>query len=209
MEEKIRRIVREFHACPLNGTDYVTYAMKERVRRVGKPDLEVPFYVGQTGDLGKRSLQHFKCGGQPTKDTASVYWRMYQIMRDYRIPVFEILERTQTLSASLLSESKWVHKFIGDGFQIYNQWDEHRPGKFSGSVPAKRLWGATLRQALMDNLRLSVACPKCGFQLELPLESIATVAPLDIQLLELRKTFRCPRCDETACLRLASYAEGK
>jgi hypothetical protein len=207
LEIKIRRQIRQLKACPLNGTDYVTYVIKDRVREVGKADVEVPFYVGQTSDLGRRALEHFKAGGWPTTDEASVYWRMYQILAAYRMPVFDILERTPTLATSLLSESSWVQRFISEGYVIWNQWSEHRPGKFAGVVPSKRLWTFTLREALMDDLRLSIGCRACGHVLDLPLEAVAQVAPLSSRLCDIRNRFRCPNCGAARCLRLSAFSE--
>jgi hypothetical protein len=208
LETKIMRYIGELNSCPLNGTDYVTYAIKERIRSVGLPDHELPFYVEQTSNLGRRALEHFKEGAWPTTDRRSVYWRMHQILKAYRVPVFEVLERTTTLTSSLRSESTWVQRFIEEGHAITNQWTEHKPGKFDGRVPAKRIWAFTLRQALLDGVSLAIDCKKCGCSLDLPLEDVANVARLQTTLHELRSTFRCPQCGATPCLRVDYCPDG-
>ena len=205
LESRINRYIAELKTCPLSGTDYVTYAIIERIRAVGQSDRQLPFYVGQTSNLARRARQHFKAGGQPTKDSVSVYGRMYRIMQSFQMPQFEILERKATLAASLLSESMWVQRMRAQGHAVTNQWAEHQPGKFKGSVPAKRLWGCTLRQALIDNLQLSISCQQCGNTLPLPLEQIAAIVLLTTTLQEIRSGFCCPQCQAVPCLKVSAF----
>lgn len=179
---------------------YVTYAIKEPLSIRRHADDGIPFYVGQTSNLARRARQHLLRGGAPTNDQESVYWHIYRLLATDRIPRFVVLERTTTLASALESETRWVQRFLEQGYVLANQWSEHKAGKTKAVVPTKRLWAFTLAEALADDLKLRIACRRCKTCLLLPLGTLIEVASPTTKLQDLRRTVSCPNCGFVPCL---------
>ncbi len=87
------------------------------------PRNEQPFYVGQTVDLERRKIEHFKI----TPDTRKPYKkRLSEIIAAGFTPVFLIVDEQETLAASLRSETEWVKKIAARGMVPMNRTREHR-----------------------------------------------------------------------------------
>jgi hypothetical protein len=119
------------------------------------------------------------------------------------MPRFVVLERTTTRASALESETKWVQRFLEQGYVLANQWSEHKAGKKKAVVPSNRLWAFTLAEALADDLKLQIACCRCKTCLLLPLGTVMGAASPTTKLQDLRRTVSCPNCAFVPCLEVS------
>lgn len=153
-------------AALANKDAYVIYAIRDPTRSDiirGHPHGP-PVYVGQTGELRTRVENHMRDGGGGSTDNGCKTGRLKQIIDQWHVPKFEILDRAPTRLTSLIAETVWARRFVWLGYELANQWPEHRTTERPeglASVPRERLWDFTIRNALEDEVRLTLECRRC------------------------------------------------
>lgn len=161
LQAKIRAEVRRIAALAKDG--YVIYAVRDPtlidVIR-GHPDGPA-VYVGQTRELRTRADNHMRDGGGGSMDSGCKTGRLKQIIDQWRVPKFEILDTAPTHLTSLIAETVWARRYVWLGYELANRWAEHRTKERPAglaSVPPERLWDFTAANALEDEVRLTLKC---------------------------------------------------
>lgn len=88
------------------------------------PKDDNPFYVGQTGDMGRRKANHIRSASPQSQ--RRVGKRLAEILAREEAPVFKIVQHCATEQESLIAESEWVKRCSQRGYELCNRWREHR-----------------------------------------------------------------------------------
>jgi hypothetical protein len=175
--------------APTDG--YVIYAIRDPTKTDvirAHPDGP-PVYVGQTGELRTRADNHMRDGGGGSTDSGCKTGRLKQIIDQWRVPKFEILDTAPTHLTSLIAETVWARRFVWLGYELANRWAEHRTKERPdglASVPPERLWDFTAANALEDEVRLTLECRACDVQGDVDLSKRApTVLLKSVRSLKL------------------------
>lgn len=173
---------------------YVTYAIRDpsEIDHRGHPDGP-RIYVGQSKQMHIRANDHMKEGGRATVGAKCKAREIYRILEKGVVPKFEVLENTETLLASLISETLWARRSVWLGYKLANQWREHRSReKPEGvkSVPSERYLEFTVAEAALDGVRVNLNCTSCGYDKPLDLETLEPQKRLGT----IRKSSKCPSC---------------
>lgn len=178
------------------GRGYVIYAIRDPTlpdRHRHHPDGP-PIYVGQSKQLHTRADAHMKDGGRGTHGGRLKAGRLYRIMKRLVVPKFQILDEAPTHLTSLIAETVWARRYCWYGYELANQWGEHRSKEAPrglDSVPTKRLWNLTVADAIEDEVSLFLQCKGCGIHSPIDLE---TLRP-ETRLGQLRRfEMKCPGC---------------
>lgn len=182
-------------ATMAHGMRYVTYAIRDPSQKDDRGHPDGPrFYVGQSKQVRIRAGDHMKEGGRATSGGSQKASRIYRIMKDGFVPRFEILESTDTLLRSLISETLWARRSNWLGYQLENHWPEHQGSEAPQglqSVLPERAWAFTVREAIEDGVTLHLQCRPCGLDQEIDLSGLRDETPLkNIRSLKLQ----CPTC---------------
>jgi hypothetical protein len=166
----------------------------------------MPFYVGQTSDMGRRAKKHLADGGS-AEAKSPIYRRVYEILQQQMIPRFTVVETVVTRLAALEAERKWALKLNAEGYCLLNEWAEHRVRPLKSyadgtSVPTMRLWGMTVIEAKDSGIRLAIQCRRCKTALDLPMEHVCKRCRPVTSLLDLKSAISCPNCGTQQCLEI-------
>lgn len=193
--EKIRDEVRQVSAVAGDGA-YVIYAIRDPtnvdLRRNHKDGP--PIYVGQTREIANRANSHMRDGGESYASNRCKAGILKSIMTKWRVPKFDVLDTAPTHLTSLIAETTWARRFVWLGYELANKWSEHttsEPPQGLLSVPMKRLWSLTVREAIQDEVSVRLECRPCGLNQPLDLAALRDEAPLR-SLRSLRLT--CSAC---------------
>jgi len=106
----------EDETCDLS-IEYITYMIVD-------PQLNHPYYVGQTANYPDRKRQHLVIRKKISRRKVEIYTRT---LLDSEIePRFIILDKQFGLIESLKSETQWVYTCLSQGYNLTNCWKEHR-----------------------------------------------------------------------------------
>lgn len=177
------------------GRGYVVYAIRHPSQpdHHGHPDGP-PIYVGQSKQLWIRADDHMRDGGVGTQGGRLKAGRLHRIMKGFVVPKFEIIDHAPTHLTSLIAETAWARRYCGYGYDLANQWAEHRSNEAANglsSVPTKRLWNLTVADAIEDEVPLVLRCESCHIYRPVQLETVSAATRLS-QLRTLHIT--CPGC---------------
>lgn len=156
----------------------------------------VPFYVGQ-GDIVHRAKDHL-CG----RSGVLTRRRIQTIYERGQHPRFLVVAHTRSRLTSLKSEMDWVCHLHGLGYALTNGWREHKRATPLQATPAKRVWQFSVKDALLDAVKVKVQCKVCGCRQPVCLEDLPDIDVRHTHLNQVRRTFRCPRCSSHRCLRI-------
>ncbi len=141
----------------------ITYAIHDPTRQDhigGHPDGPI-IYVGQTKEFRKRVRKRMRTAGTATKrPTDRIDGACYEIMARGGVPRFSILEETNCVLNSLVSETNWTKRMRARGYSLLNQWTEQ---KFGGleidrrTVPHDWLWPITAGDAVASGVDLLIS----------------------------------------------------
>ena len=141
----------------------VTYAIHDPTRSdeiEGRPEGLI-IYVGQSKEFQKRVRKRMRNAGKAVKrPTDRIDGACYDIMARGGVPRFSVLEETNCVLDSLVSETNWSKKLRARGYPLLNQWTEQ---KFGGveidrrTVPHDWLWPMTTSDAIASNVEFIVS----------------------------------------------------
>lgn len=201
-QEKVRHEVKRIGALAEN-LGYVIYAIRDptQMDRRQKHEHGPPIYVGQSKQMAVRANDHMRDGGESYASTRCKAGLLKNVMRQWRVPRFEILDNAPTHLTSLIAETIWARRFMWLGYDLANKWTEHRtrePPQGLLSVPEKRLWNLTVGEAIEDEVSVHIECRACELQNEINLEGLRPETSLrSLRSLKLA----CPKCG-TSLLRI-------
>lgn len=197
LQRAIKRYVAQLKRQPkVNGL--ITYLIFDPTQADPRhiSSYGVPFYVGQ-GHFPARAASHFRGGsGRLTRK------RFSEIYERGCHPLFLVVDHAPTHLASLYSELVWACHLVGLGYELTNDWAEHKKAQPPKTVPTRRLWSFSVEEAMTDQIGLEVRCRACGLQVDLPLDQVTWKDTSKIHLRDVRASFVCPDCSQPRCLRL-------
>ena len=124
-----------------------------------------------------------------------------KLRRDRVVPIFDILEWTNTRLSSLVSETNWVRHFRNAGYDLKNKASEHKTGGppiGRHDVPKERLWKFSIEEAIADNITIKLQCRPCDLDLPpvdlLQFKSSANPPSKDLFGIREREGLSCPGC---------------
>jgi hypothetical protein len=179
-----------------DGLAYVVYAIRDPTvpdHHRHHPDGP-PIYIGQSKQLWIRADDHMKDGGSGTHGGRLKAGRLHRIMKGFVVPKFQIIDEAPTHLTSLIAETVWARRYCWHGYELANQWAEHRSKEAPNgldSVPTMRLWNLTVVDAIEDEISLALRCKGCGIHQPVQLEALAPETRLS-QLRTLQ--MKCPGC---------------
>jgi hypothetical protein len=176
------------------GSRYVVYVILDPSRSdpLGRHPEGTPLYVGQSKDLCDRADSHLRDGGGATGDISIKAGRLKEILDQFVVPVFRIVDSAPTHLTSLIAETVWARRYVWLGYDLANQWQEHRSRERPqglASVPPKRLRRLTVAEAIEDEVTVELSCRTCGVFGPVHL---TTLKPL-VKLGSMAAT-KCERC---------------
>ena len=157
----------------------------------------MPIYIGQTGDIAMRVSSHFSAA-IAAKRTSGILRRLEQLLREGKVPIFQIVERHRTRAACVKAETVWAQRLLHAGAALENRWpdqsvfiDDRNLARFQ----KVRLLQLTLSEALDANVSFEVACRKrCSSKVFSPVE-LSSAHSSKTTFHQLRKVFRfCEKC---------------
>jgi hypothetical protein len=181
-QAEIRNEIRRAAALA-EGSPYVVYIILDPSRSdpLGRHPEGSPLYVGQSKDLRDRADSHMRDGGGGTGDSSIKAGRLKELMDRFEVPVFRIVDTAPTHLTSLIAETVWARRYVWLGYELANQWPEHRsrerPRGLS-SIPPKRLRRLTVAEALDDEVTIELNCRTCGMSGVIDLTRIEPFAKL-------------------------------
>lgn len=210
VREETQRIAALAAASP-----YAVYIILDPSQNdpLGRHPEGTPIYVGQSKDLRDRADSHMRDGGGGTGDTSMKAGRLREIMDQFVVPIFRIVDTAPSHLTSLIAETVWARRYVWLGYELANQWPEHRSRERPeglGSIPPKRLRRLTVQEAIGDDVTVELSCRTCGVSSSINLMRLEPLAKLG----SLAAT-KCERCGgffvrlrkpEAATWRWASYA---
>jgi hypothetical protein len=131
-------------------------------------------------------------GGGGTGDNSIKAGRLKEIMDQSVVPVFRIVDAAPTHLTSLVAETVWARRYVWLGYDLANQWPEHRSRERPqglASVPAKRLRRLTVVEAIEDEVAVELCCRTYSVSGAV---ALTTLEPL-VKLGSIAAT-RCERC---------------
>jgi hypothetical protein len=179
---------------------------------LGRHPEGTPIYVGQSKDLRDRADSHMRDGGGGTGDSSIKAGRLKEMMDQFVVPVFRIVDTAPSHLTSLIAETVWARRYVWLGYELANQWPEHRSRERPeglASLPPKRLRRLTVHEAIKDEVTVEVSCRTCGVSGSINLTTLAPLAKLGSMA-----ATKCERCGgffvrlrkpEAATWRWASY----
>lgn len=192
--------------------EWITYL----IRDPRKPDklgniAGTPIYVGQTKDFRTRVRSRFdRCEKAATaKDT--IEKRLADLLHAGVVASYEVLERTPTRLASLVSETNWARRCVARGYDIANRLEEQRragPPISRSQIPRSWVWPFLLSEAIEDGIGLTLNCAACGLQLPLSLNRFVQMDEPPRSLFQIRtdpmwQSMPCTQCNEIGQRRIA------
>lgn len=178
------------------GLGYVIYAICDPTTPDERwPDLRgTPIYVGQSKQLQLRANAHMRDGGGGTQDRGRKTDRLKQIIKQWIVPKFEILDTAPSYLTALIAETVWARRFVWHGYELANNWPEHRSSdtpRGLRDVPLSRLWDMTFAEAIADEVSIHIGCNGCNYRRALALERLRA----NVQLHRLRSLEqKCSEC---------------
>jgi hypothetical protein len=175
-----------------------TYLILDPTERdpVRTSSFGVPFYVGQ-GDIVHRAKDHLRgSSGVLTRQ------RIKTIYERGQHPLFFVVARTRSRLMSLKSEMDWVCHLHDLGYALTNGWREHKRATPLRTTPAKRVWQFSVKDALVDDIKVRIQCKACGCRKPICLADLPGIDVTNTHLNQVRKTFLCPQCSSDRCLRI-------
>jgi len=165
------------------GLGYVVYAIRDPTRMDERRHHEQgpPIYVGQSKQIAVRANDHLRDGGEGYASSRCKAGLLKRIMKQWRVPKFEILDSAPTHVTSLIAETVWARRFVWLGYELANKWPEHRtkePPRGLLSVPEKRLWNLTVAEAIEDEVALHLECRACTIRKAVDLLHLRPETPL-------------------------------
>jgi len=210
VREEIERAAGLAAASP-----YAVYIILDPSRNdpLGRHPEGTPIYVGQSKDLRDRADSHMRDGGRGTGDSSIKAGRLREIMDQFVVPVFRIVDKAPSHLTSLMAETVWARRYVWLGYELANQWPEHRSRERPeglASIPPKRLRRLTVQEAIDDEVTVELSCTTCGVSGSIDLTTLEPLAKLSSMA-----TTKCERCGglfvrlrkpEAATWRWAFYA---
>lgn len=152
--------------------EWITYLVRDPrlMDHRGNPGL--PIYVGQSQEFGKRVQSRFYNCEKLATAKDSIEKRVAVLLHAGWVAPHQVLERTPTRLASLVSETNWARECVRRGYDIANLLPEQRiagPPIGRLDIPASWLWTFTLEEAAQDAVVLELGCRACGTTLDLDL----------------------------------------
>ena len=141
----------------------ITYAIHDPTRcdHIGGRADGLIIYVGQTKEFRKRIRKRMRDAGTAiTRPRDRIDGACYDIMARGGVPRFSVLDETDCVLDSLVSETNWSKRLRAQGYPLLNQWTEQ---KFGGvdidrrTVPLDWLWPITTQDAIASNVDLIVS----------------------------------------------------
>jgi hypothetical protein len=165
------------------GSRYAIYIILDPSRRdpLERHPEGTPLYVGQSKDLRDRADSHLRDGGGGTGDSSIKAGRLSGLMDQSVVPVFRIVDAAPTHLTSLVAETVWARLYVWLGYELANQWPEHRSRERPeglASVPAKRLRRLTVAEAIEDEVTVQLSCRTCDASGVVPLTTLEPLAKL-------------------------------
>lgn len=166
------------------GRGYVIYVIRDvtlldvRRRHSDGP----PIYVGESKQMHVRADAHMKDGGRGTAGGRCKADRLHTIMKQFRVPKFQIVDDAPTHLTALIAETVWARRYRYLGYELANKWAEHQSKEAPDglrTVPAERLLELTVEEALADEVGLELHCRPCGIRHPIPLASLRPSAKLN------------------------------
>lgn len=202
-------------AALAEASPYAVYIIFDPSRSdpLGRHPEGTPLYVGQSKDLRDRADSHMRDGGGGTGDSSIKAGRLKEIMDQFVVPVFRIVDTAPTHLTSLIAETVWARRYVWLGYELANQWPEHRSTERPqglASLPPKRLRRLTAAEAIEDEVTVELSCRTCGVFGAVHLTTLEPLAKLG-SVVETK----CERCGglfvrlrrpDPATWRWASYA---
>ena len=141
----------------------ITYAIHDpsQVDHIGNRTDGLIIYVGQTKEFRKRVRKRMRDAGTAVRRPRDrIDGACYDIMARGRVPRFSVLDETDCVLDSLVSETNWSKRLRNQGYPLLNQWPEQ---KFGGieidrrTVPHNWLWPMTAEDAIASKVDLIVS----------------------------------------------------
>jgi hypothetical protein len=140
----------------------ITYAIHDPTRNdhVGGSSDGLIIYVGQSKEFKKRIRKRMRDAGTAVRRPRDrIDGACYDIMLRGEVPRFSVLDHTDCVLESLVSETNLSKRLHQQGYPLLNQWTEQ---KFGGldidrrTVPHDWLWPMTVQDALASKVDLIV-----------------------------------------------------
>ena len=136
----------------------ITYAIHDPTRSdlIGHHADGPIIYVGQSKEFGKRIRRRMRDAGTAIRRPRDrIDGACYDIMARGAVPRFSVLDETDCVLDSLVSETNWTKRLHAQGYTLLNQWTEQ---KFGGleidrrSAPHEWLWPMTASDAIASGV---------------------------------------------------------
>lgn len=108
------------------------------------------------------------------------------------VPVFRIVDAAPSHLTSLIAETVWARRYVWLGYELANQWPEHRSRERPqglASVPSKRLRRLTVAEAIEDEVTVELSCRTCDVSGAVNLATLEPFAKLGSMV-----ATKCGRC---------------
>jgi hypothetical protein len=167
-----------------------------------------PYFVGQAADPLRAARHHLETASVPEAAPPDSHRaRTQSILRQGRVPVFELAEPAATRLAALAAAARWAGRLRAQGFAIAGAPAEDAPFGDTGASLGQA-WTLTLAEAAEAGVALAIGCPHCGCELDLPLEGLMRRSAPATRLAALRDALDCPGCGRGEVLQLVPPAPG-
>lgn len=165
------------------ASPYAVYIILDPSRNdpLGRHPEGTPVYVGQTKDLRDRADSHMRDGGGGTGDSSIKAGRLREMMDQFLVPVFRAVDAAPSHLTSLIAETVWARRYVWLGYDLANQWPEHRSKERPeglASIPPKRLRRLTVQEAIEDEVTVELSCRPCGVSGSINLTTLEPLAKL-------------------------------
>lgn len=172
-----------------DGRGHWVYVLAERRR-----SESTPFYVGESAAPRARFINHLKTAyrGRDADRSGGVRWR--RIVASGAAIEMHAIEPVLCRVSALAREAAWARALTRAGFELENNWAEHRPSSSAKKVPDKRLLALSLNDARALNATLRMSCTECDVDVPLPWERLEALSIGTPKVAQLQAQLICPEC---------------
>lgn len=125
----------------------------------------MPFYVGETGDIGARVINHFERACGDLQKLSGVRANIRGLLDASVIATFVILQWFDQRFDGREAETRWAQALLAKGYPLTNlppfQSQILSPEELEGCL-ARHRWGTSIADATAAGLQISASCDWCG-----------------------------------------------